>query len=109
MAESAPQGLLAHPLAPWIAVLAAPMLAAGYGADQAVTRTGMTPAAVAEIVEEKNKPIQADLEAAAHERKAQGRQLDKIEDELHALTRALAAQGVGRGKAQSEDADLVQP
>jgi hypothetical protein len=93
-ATSGVAGLLAGPMGPWIAIALAPAVAAGWGADQAVERAGGGKAAIVETITEQIRPIRAEQEAGAAERKRHGEALEDLRRELRSLTRAIVARQV---------------
>lgn len=83
-------GLLASPFGPWIAMLIAPAFAAGYGADQAVERAGATRTQIEAVVSEQVRPLKAEQEAAAADRRRWTQAAEDAAKERRKIADAIA-------------------
>lgn len=89
-AAHAAAGLLASPLGPWIAILAAPAIAAGWGADAAVERAGATRTQIEAVVQDQLKPMRAEQEAAAADRRRNAQANEDATKERRQIAETLA-------------------
>lgn len=105
-ATQAAAGLLASPLGPWIAMLIAPAIAAGYGADQAVERVGATRTQIEAVVSEQVKPLKAEQEAAAADRRRQAQAAEDAAKERRTIADAIAEL---RGELRALKKGQVEP
>jgi len=98
MADPAQAGgvasMMQGPMGPWVAILLAPAIAAGWGADQAVERAGATRGAIEAAIAEQVRPIRAEQADASAERRRNARALAELRDDVRSIAAALRP---GRG------------
>lgn len=99
-------GLLASPFGPWIAMLIAPAIGAGYGADQAVERAGATRTQIEAVVSEQIRPLKAEQEAAAADRRRWAQSAEDAAKERRKIADAIAEL---RGELRALDPRRVDP
>lgn len=83
--------IAAGPLGPWIALLAAPMLAAGYGADAAVVRAGATESQITQGIRVELAPLRVELDAARAERAQTADNVRELRADVRALIKLRSA------------------
>jgi len=81
--------MMQGPLGPWVAILLAPAIAAGWGADQAVERAGATRGAIEAAIAEQIRPVRAEQADAASERRRNARALAELREDVRSIATAL--------------------